>query len=736
MEWKNMFYKNQKLIIILNLFLMASNIKAFVPQENLQYFISNKASSTNIYYGCNFFSINNQPVSKTCFDSHNHHLNFNISRSMSLGLDISSIIKKCITWYKNKKHLKQYEQKVIEFVQKYNAFTQAEFERNICQEYHLPFTEKCSSFNSYPCCNENHQKILSEFQLYQFEGFKQYIATFNCYSSFIQNLNYQLRNDSICRNLTFELPGFVHKSFESIIEDLYLHEINRISKLNNSLELHYSAHHNINEQLALNDNYQEYIDEINNIPDHLYEARIEKRIKAIKTIEHDQSVQTQTFSLSENAKNDLQAFNHSTKLYRECTGNQLQQVLHSEFVDIINQAAELLHQKNMPYLKPLLFDFTSAGIGFNNNGNMVKASKLADFCWATLEYGKAIGEGAWQGTVNTAQIVLHPIDSAQGIIQGTCTLAYHLAKVLYEVAELNVIVALDEKKGIQKINSFTKKIIAVEKAIEDKLNSTPSTTLVKEGTAFATEWILAGKVLGSASKFFKEVKKCSVEIAKKAGDILDKIPATTLATPEGLQVTLGAQTADGLFNAIETAKNHIGTGTKKLIQLPAGQKLAQIPIEAQNYLTQLESHIPELQRLFNGTKIFIEGIGEITLEIDFKHIFGMDIYVGLRRGIPKQILNGFHLDPLQWIEQNSSIKFLNKKVGPAGSFTADVLIDGVLFEGKSYFPSSWSYETNITKIFESLKNLSETSILQPNGRWILEGYTQEGIKIQTILEKS
>ncbi|MGZ6251424.1 MAG: EndoU domain-containing protein [Candidatus Chromulinivorax sp.] len=68
-------------------------------------------------------------------------------------------------------------------------------------------------------------------------------------------------------------------------------------------------------------------------------------------------------------------------------------------------------------------------------------------------------------------------------------------------------------------------------------------------------------------------------------------------------------------------------------------------------------------------------------------------------------LNGFHHDENGLLEKSGLFKFFNKIEGPDGIFKADVDFgDGLIHEGKTFFPSAWSREKVAQVIFEASQN--------------------------------
>ncbi|BDC34600.1 hypothetical protein Noda2021_05580 [Candidatus Dependentiae bacterium Noda2021] len=98
-------------------------------------------------------------------------------------------------------------------------------------------------------------------------------------------------------------------------------------------------------------------------------------------------------------------------LLRSLTGTELQHQLHGEFIQIIDKSATQYYNKSLPsnlreFHKDLA-EITVVGIKQNISRNTAKASSIANFCWAALDYGKVIGSYA----NNALQLTTHAINN-------------------------------------------------------------------------------------------------------------------------------------------------------------------------------------------------------------------------------------------------------------------------------------------------------------------------------------
>jgi Bacterial EndoU nuclease len=89
------------------------------------------------------------------------------------------------------------------------------------------------------------------------------------------------------------------------------------------------------------------------------------------------------------------------------------------------------------------------------------------------------------------------------------------------------------------------------------------------------------------------------------------------------------------------------------------------------------------------------------------------------------------------LKRDRIISVKNKaKSGTSGFYTADVTYKGVTKEGKTFFPSNWRPNEVVEKIVEAYKNFDGVPKSGDNGRFIIESFTNEGVKIRIIMQEN
>ncbi len=166
-------------------------------------------------------------------------------------------------------------------------------------------------------------------------------------------------------------------------------------------------------------------------------AYIIKRIEGLKDYSAGNDVwKEETYQLSITGQELLTAHNIPSNEYLAYFGSTIQRALHQEFIDTINDAADLIQTHNMytsledpKRIASTLTQFAHAGQLHNHAGYIKDSFLFADFCHEFLgavkhvgeiglDIGTALGKGAWIGCKNFSNKVVHPIDTSINAIKG------------------------------------------------------------------------------------------------------------------------------------------------------------------------------------------------------------------------------------------------------------------------------------------------------------------------------
>ena len=123
--------------------------------------------------------------------------------------------------------------------------------------------------------------------------------------------------------------------------------------------------------------------------------------------------------------------------------------------------------------------------------------------------------------------------------------------------------------------------------------------------------------------------------------------------------------------------------------------------------------------------------------IAYEHILGIEVTTTTKRsGLVEQAWNGFHSDYRNELRKMGIAKIKDKaKDGTTGFYKAQVTYKGITLP-KTFFPSSWKPEKVVEKIIEAYKNFEGIFEFIGNGRFKIESFTNEGIKIRIIIQEN
>src|ERR1700733_8101087 len=257
--------------------------------------------------------------------------------------------------------------------------------------------------------------------------------------------------------------------------------------------------------------------------------RYKRRLEAIAAVKRHEEYAHVSHTISDDVRSFLNAQQLNADDYYYCYGNQLQQVIHTECVEILKQTVALPATSVIYDYKKVLAECSNSAVHYNKAGMVHKALTVADFCWALLDYGKAAGEGIANGVIGAVRdMVEHPIETALCIVAGEYVLAYQLSKVVFEVAEIGLISLADPAAGSARWQEYIAPITNILTAIEKKEISLRDA--IKGATQFAVHWKAQGYLLQGLGNFYRQVEKSALSFVQQYPS---ELPEAYMATPEG-----------------------------------------------------------------------------------------------------------------------------------------------------------------------------------------------------------
>lgn len=415
-------------------------------------------------------------------------------------------------------------------------------------------------------------------------------------------------------------------------------------------------------------------------------------------------------------------------------GNAYEQQLHTEFLEQL----AFVHTISTYYTlqpKNILIDAVCHGAAIGMEANRLQqpdvATAWANFGWKVLDVIEGFGEGLLLCTENTVDMILHPQDTLINVIHGIGFLikssAQAIAVGMGTAIKLNTLKELrDYDAYAEEVEHISNNIKTVQALCTEQLAALSLKDTVKYGTACAADIILSKKIFAfgmtictRASPIIRNTfAYISERLARLRNGMSNAIEAARAESPI-------VQTAEGLYLKASEGLNNIGGAAPEIL---SGMRLALEAVHA-DYMVHLEADLKVIRLLFdNKVKGFAECANRF-LKIEYKHILGMDLIFDAH-GRAK--LSGFHHDLLNRIEKSGVIKFVNKIMHKNGFYSTDLVVDGIKVS-KTFFPSEWSREQVVEKIYEAYHNFVKSGVkpkLRPNQKYLISGSISEGIEIE------
>jgi hypothetical protein len=157
----------------------------------------------------------------------------------------------------------------------------------------------------------------------------------------------------------------------------------------------------------------------------------------------------------------------------------------------------------------------------------------------------------------------------------------------------------------------------------------------------------------------------------------------------------------------------------------------------EGHLNKISEHIKKLKNTFDGKYDGFAACATKKIKMPYEHIFSMELEWNAKKGTISNI-NGFHHDFKGYFEKSDLFKIIAKEK-KHGCYLADILVDGKIIRDKTFFPKKWAREKVISKIAEAYNNFLKsgaTNFTEHGGKYIVEGITNEGIKIRMHITKN
>ncbi|HEV2601223.1 MAG TPA: hypothetical protein VGT41_02910 [Candidatus Babeliales bacterium] len=268
------------------------------------------------------------------------------------------------------------------------------------------------------------EAILSEYHLYQFDGFQSYIKTLPLYEPFIKTLHSRVHCDDRDRTNRWwkKFPGYFNDSFPSIVTSLREQvdqeeldrkkreqaEIDRKNKAAQEKRMHMEQYLNYY-AVDMHDYADEYALAIasSECDNGVHAERLSQRLQAIEASESKRyELQTKSYALSPQLDDFLQDRCIHPDIFRQCEGSEIQHCLQQEMIMILEHTAEIsfeYEQGNDPsvtFFTETISNFVLVSAEYNQAGHIKQALILNDNCWSFLDCAIGTLQGLAQGAYN------------------------------------------------------------------------------------------------------------------------------------------------------------------------------------------------------------------------------------------------------------------------------------------------------------------------------------------------
>jgi hypothetical protein len=640
----------------------------------------------------------------------NHQINSNHTSKWSVPKSISDpFVKKCIF---SSSH--NYSYKAPSPAGPNENWTKNEFKMYCEKLYH-----------------NDHQKILEQLPLYAYQGFRQYVATFQEYPQFVRNLCDQLDNKPFCRTINqyltqsheFQMSNQWHARIPvNVFYDLKneLPPANYDAKRIDGCQQ--NAQQNAANKQQFIDNTQQVLQDIKISPQHT-EFALDIQNAALTT---DGSCTTQKLEATPELLAAAQQQQLSKQEVEITYGDNIKHGVQKGLVTCGNEAAQQKDSLSGDVTKSAIL-----GIEYNQAGFTKKALLIADLCHVALDYTRkffaferdlahGVVFGCADACANVSAMIQDPEKAIIDMAHGLAHLSYYISKTIIGLADpMFTPVMLRSEDAYQEheqfVSDFKQTTAIAAKGIIHTFVTTPTRDLVRKAVAFGVEGWLTNRALLGIGSLFSKTGQLSTVVSQRVkniahgAEVLEPVAAGVGEIKElGKWQTWWNQIKDeikgvaGIVPKVTREVKHV---------LPSGMNLDNLKQAYQTIAARFGK----------------------TLDFAYEHIFGIEDIAEIKTsGLVKNRWKGFHHDYMGRMEKKGIVTFTNETVCPkTGIIKANVSYNGIVKEGKTFFPREWSPEKVIEKITEAYNNFSDLPRWEGTSQ-IYDCFTNEGMKIRIV----
>ncbi len=518
----------------------------------------------------------------------------------------------------------------------WNAIVQAfGLKASIDKNYYIPFGLREYGYTSDSQIlyihDDNIIRIMQQGKLYDYDNFWCFISQFDSYESTLLQL---FNNGTQRSQLSQKARQKMQQECTRITEKQLTKEREQQQRYQEeSVRKHFQGElpvieDSVDEQQELHDIAHTY--NLHN------KNHYETRLAALEDVVSNSRYTRDVYTLDDDVIRILSQSECDAKQYTTNYGNQLQQVIHRECIDIVSQTAQLSVRSPLYDYKNSLANFTDSARSYNQEGSSGKAMQINDFCYALLDYGSAIVEGIACGVIGAAKdMINHPVQTALCVVASEYVLAYQLLKVTTNLASIGICYAFDKEAGAQQWHDYIEPITNVISAINNK-----EVTLrngIKGVVAVGTGIYAQGKMLKGLNSFYSTTKAKAFEFVKNNPLVT---PTEYMSTPEGV-----------LFKAIRNAQEGLNDISGEVKSALDGIKNdLKMRFEQRSLQHMFSRHAKD----FGICKAWNKATAVEFEKIIFDHINTVHPIKGTYRGVQ---------EVLHYFDKNSGLNVMTDKAG-------------------------------------------------------------------------
>ena len=470
---------------------------------------------------------------------------------------------------------------------------------------------------------------------------------------------------------------------------------------------------------------------------------------------------------------DVQALGVNPQKFQKLSGTIFQHQLFKEIADCYKKSAKIIfehHIKGTMFV-PAVLEFAERSFEAVGCQQLAVAMQLNDLCDCLAETSLSICKGVVSSAADFIDCyMLHPQQTVQELVHMFTAVTRTLGGAL-AVCDTDAVHAGQNMKAMQDqfqldIANFNTMSELCRQSYQDWVNSSSNQEKVEATSKVVSDLILhpmlAGKlmkscwtVLRSGSQLAAPLDEALTALQETAGGMTELLQPVT---QEELFATTVSDVNTSLFQLVEAEADTIFTiktpfkiwPVEKMVQgikkyknkIPSHETelLANVQFFLEKQLLKANKKIaPKVRNNYKNFEAVIKG-EIVSIELDIDHIINAGYHVkDVKNTNYYKVVsyNGGHLaGTVKELEKIGLVFIKEERMMPHGCkhYVVEDLLTGRVVE-KTEFPKSWGADKIMKKTTEVFDSAYKVKPGIKKNRIMLSGKTNEGIKIQLILDE-